>query len=202
MPRAMVWKHSFGALGHLQWLAVGLAGSLYLGITRRHDESVRLCSLLIVLGLVSFFVQKAGDGVANNAQFELVFAVSIGVGLAFAQAPRLPLAQRYSPEALRILFLLALCLRLAASARLEPVRFFTDRRFHAELAAREAAMAAKVSCVQSTAGDVACNPLACYRAGKPFVVDAFSTRQRILAGQLPPDAFCKLIISGRVTTVD
>ena len=200
-PRALHWRHAIGAVGRLQWVAVGLVAWLYVGVARRGDPGVRLCNLLIVLAFLNYFLQKAGDGVAQNAQFELVFGVSIGVGLAFAQAPFLPLARRYSPDALRVVFLLGICLRLVASTRLEPVRLLTDRGFPAEIARREAAMSATVARIRTTPGDVLCDTLACYRAGKPFVVDSFNVHQRILAGKLPPDVILQRIADGRLTSV-
>ena len=201
-PRTFRWRPAFGALGHLQWVAVGLVAWIYVGYTRRIEPGVQLCSIMTVLALLNYFIQKTGDGVSYNAQFELVFAVSIGVGLTFTQAPYLTLARRLSPDSLRCLFLLAICIRLVASTRLEPVRMFTDPRFHAEIAARQAAMSATVARIKMTPGDVFCCPLACYRAEKPFVVDSFNCNQRILAGDLPPDAISKLVASGRLTHVD
>jgi Dolichyl-phosphate-mannose-protein mannosyltransferase len=203
-PRALVWKQAIGSVGHLQWIAVGLLAWLYVGLARRGtgDPDVQFCSLFVVLALLSFFVQKTGAGVAHNAQFELVFAVSIAVGLAFAKAPLLPLAERYSPHALRCALLLVICLRLLLPTPTDPVRLLTDASFHADIAEREAAMSASVVRIQATPGDVAGSMLASYRAGKPLAFDLFNTRQRIVAGQLPPDAIIKLLDSGRLTIVE
>ncbi len=202
-PRSLLLRPSLEAVGHLQWVAVGLVAWLYVGVTRRVDPGVKLCSLFILIALLTFFIQKLGDGVAWNAQFELVFAVSIGVGLAFTHAPFLPLARRYSPEALRFAFLLAICLRLVASTRLEPVQLLADPGFHTEIAARQAAMKATVARIKAIPGDVFCSStLACYQSGKPFAVDPFNCGQRVKAGKLPPDAVNKLIANGRLSTVD
>jgi len=201
-PRVFLFKQAVGAIGHLQWIAVGLVAWVYVGIARRRDPGIQLCNLLNLLGLVMFFIQKTGDGVAYNAQFELVFGVSIAVGLAFAHAPFLPLARRYSPDAVQFALLLAICLRLLASTRLEPVKLLADPAYQVEIAAREAAMSATVARIKNTPGDVTCSStLACYRAGKPFVLDSFNARERILTGHLPSDAVTKLIASGKLTVV-
>jgi 4-amino-4-deoxy-L-arabinose transferase-like glycosyltransferase len=197
--RAYSWWHALSALGYLQWVAVGLAAWVYVGIVRRRDPKVQLCSLLIGLSLLAFLVQKTGDGVSYNAEFELVLGVSIGVGLVFAEAPFLPLARRHSVETLRFVFLLAICIRLLASARNESVRLLADRSFRAEIARREAAMAATITRIKMTPGNVFCVPLACYRAGKPFTVDFFNCEQRIKAGKLPPDAINDLVRQGKLT---
>ena len=41
-----------------------------------------------------------------------------------------------------------------------------------------------------------------YRAGKPFVVDAFNAEQRILAGALPKDAIAARVAAGTLTIVE
>lgn len=201
-PRIYSWKHAVGATGHLQWVVVGLLAWLYVGFTRRKNPEVRLCSLIIVFALVIFFVQKTGEGVSYNAEFELVFGVSIAVGLAFTQVPFLPLARRFSPDALCFALLLAICLRLAVSTRLESVRVFTDRGFRAEIATREAAMAAMISRIKATPGDVACSFYAGYRAGKPMAVDFFNVRERMLKGKLPADAISSRLANGKLTIVN
>src|SRR5262249_44281502 len=145
---------------------------------RRGDPAVQFSSVFIVFGLWTFFLQKTGDGVAHNAQFELVLGVSIGVGVAFARMPVLPLARRYSADGLRVGLLVCISLRLVASSRLEPVRLLIDQSFHEEIVAREAAMQATIQRIKTTPGDVACGSiLACYRAGKPFTVDPFNSVQ-------------------------
>ena len=201
-PRVSTWKHAVGGIGRLQWLAVGLAASIYLALKCWADPNVKFCSLLIGLAVVSYFLQKCGDGVADNAQFELLLGVSLGVGLMFAQARTLALAPGRSPEMLRLVLLVAICLRLGASTRLEPVRVLTDPSFHRTIAVREAAMADTVARIRTTRGDVLCNQFACYRAGKPYLVDAFNCGQRMKTGNLPPDAIAQLIATGKVTVVE
>ncbi len=199
-PRNYDWKLVYGAIGHLQWLAVGLAAWFY-AASKLVDPRVRLCNLLIVLALIIFFFQKSAEGVACNAQFELVIAVSIGVGLVFEFMPGLPIAHRFKPEMLRSIFLFAICLRLLASTNIQPMRLLFDCKFHNEIAAREAAMSATVNRVRLEPGDVMANTYACYRAGKPFVVDPFNCDQRMKTGNLPPDAIGKLIAHRALSAV-
>jgi hypothetical protein len=198
--RTFQFTLTFGAVGHLQWLAVGLAAWFY-AAGKLDDPRVRMCNLLIVLGLLNFFIQKSAEGVAWNAQFELVFGVSIGVGLVFAHVPKLPIAQHYRPDLLRFVLLLAICLRLLASTNTQPLRLFFDSDFQKEIAAREAAMSSTIARIRMTPGDVDCNTFACYRAGKPFAVDPFNCGQRIKTGNIPPDAVSKLLAFGTLTHV-
>lgn len=200
-PRVLDWRASVGAVGHLQWVAVGLVGCVAVVAARPRDPGVRLVAIFLVVALVSFFVQKTGAGVAHSAQFELVVAVAVGVGLAFAHAPSMPLALRSTPDGLRVALLVALVVRLLASARTEPARLWLDASFPAEIAAREAAMADAVARIRATPGDVSAPTLACYWAGKPFAHDPFNARQRVLAGRLPSDAVGRRVESGRLTMV-
>jgi len=200
-PRVLDWRASAGAAGHLQWVAVGLVACGALVAARPRDPGVRLVATLLGVALVSFFVQKAGAGVAHSAQFELVVAVALGVGLAFAHAPSMALARRYPPDTLRAALLIALCVRLLASGRMEPGRLWLDPSFRVEIASREAAMADAVARVRATPGDVSAPTLACYWAGKPFAHDPFNARQRMIAGRLPPDAVTRRTAAGYLTAV-
>jgi hypothetical protein len=186
-PRIIDWKHSINAIGHLQWLAVGLAAWAYTGTVLRAQREIRLCNLLVVAGMASFFIQKSGDGVAHNAMFDLLFAVSIGVGLVYEHAAVLPAAAKRGADGLRVILLAAICIRLLASTRTEVVRLFFDRGFHAEIAARERATATTVMRTKEVVGGVFGDVYPTYRAGKPFLVDKFNLQQRIFAGRLPPD---------------
>ena len=201
-PRVSTWKHAVGGIGRLQWLAVGLAASIYLALKRWADPNVKFCSLLIGLAVVSYFLQKCGDGVADNAQFELLLGVSLGVGLMFAQDPNAGACSR--PIAGDAAFGAAGCDLSAPGGldALEPVRVLTDPSFHRTIAVREAAMADTVARIRTTRGDVLCNQFACYRAGKPYLVDAFNCGQRMKTGNLPPDAIAQLIATGKVTVVE
>src|SRR5215831_18827073 len=84
-PRHYSLKRALRIFGELEWVSVGLLACLYNAWARRHDASVQLCSWLIGIALGSYFLQKSVDGVAINAQFDLVIGVAIGLGLAFTQ---------------------------------------------------------------------------------------------------------------------
>jgi len=201
-PRIIDWKHSINAIGHLQWLAVGLAAWAYTGTVLRSQWEIRLCNMLVLTGLASFVIQKSGDGVAQNAMFDLLFAVSIGVGLAFEHAAELPASATRGADGLRVILLAAICIRLLASTRTEPIRLFFDRNFHAEIAARERATATTVMRTKAVAGGVFGDVYPTYRAGKPFLVDTFSLQQRIHTGRLPPDVLVRFVKQNGLAVVE
>jgi hypothetical protein len=137
-----------------------------------------------------------------NAQFDLVIAVAMGLGLAFTQVSLWPVARPLRPEQAQAILLLAVCVRLLASKQLQPLRLVFDRSFKNEIAMRERAMTDSVQRVRRIPGDVLCSALVSYRAGKPFAVDAFNAQQRILAGALPKDAIAARVAAGTLTIVE
>jgi hypothetical protein len=203
-PRHYSLKRALRIFGELEWVSVGLLVCLYNAWARRHDASVQLCSWLIAIALTSYFLQKGGAGVDINAQFDLVIAVAMGLGLAFTQVSLWPMARRVRSEQAQAILLLAVCARLLASKQLQPVRLIFDSSFRNEIVMRERAMTDSVERVRRIPGDVTCgrNMLVNYRAGKPFVVDAFNAEQRILAGALPKDAISARVGAGTLTIVE
>jgi hypothetical protein len=203
-PRHYSLKRSLQVVGELEWVSVGLLACLYNAWARWNDPSVQLCSWLIAIALGSYFVQKSGAGVDINAQFDLVIAVSSGLGLAFTQVSLWPVACRLGSEQAQAVLLLVVCVRLLASKQLQPVRLIFDSSFRNEIAMRERVMSDNVERVRRIPGDVTCgrDMLVSYRADKPFVVDGFNAEQRILAGALPKDAIVARVAAGTLTIVE
>ena len=201
-PRHYSVKGSLHSYQDLQWISVGLLACAFNGWASWRHPNVRLCSCFITIALASFFLQKTGDGVDLNAQFDLVIAVSIGLGLAYTQVPLWPLARRFSPARAQTILLLAICARLLVSKQFQPVRVVADPRFRDEIATRQRVMAEEVERVRRMPGEVLCPLLVSYRAGKPFVVDTFNAEQRISAGVLPKNAISGRVAEGSLTIVE
>lgn len=201
-PRAYSWKRALGSLGYLHWIVVALLAWMYVGWTQRADSRVKLCNLWVGIAFSSFVLQKTGSKVAENAMFDLIIALSVGIGLTFGLAPKLSLARRFRPEILQAALILAIAARLVTHNRFEPFRFVFDPSFQTEIAAREAAMAESIARVRAAPGEVICTNLSCYRAGKSFAVDEINLAERIRAGTLPPDALTRRIQSGLLQVVE
>ena len=149
-PRQCSVKSALHSLTDLQWVSVGLIACVFNGWARRRDPNVRLCSCFIAIALGSFFLQKTGDGVSANAQFDLIIAVAMGVGLAYTQISLWPVASRLSPTQAQAILLLAICARLLVGGQLQPLRLLVDRSFRDQIELREQAMAASVERVYVT----------------------------------------------------
>jgi hypothetical protein len=203
-PRQYSFKWELSSLRDLEGVSVALLACVYNAWARRRDASVRLCSCLIGIALGSNFLQRTGAGVDINAQFDLIIAVAMGLGLAFTQISLWPVARPLRSGQAQAILLLVVCVRLLASKQLQPVRLVFDHSFKNEIAMREQAMTDSVERVRRIPGDVTCGKylLVCYRAGKPLVVDTFNAEQRILAGALPKDAITARVAAGTLTIVE
>ena len=201
-PRHCSLKSAFGSFGKLNWVYVGLGICLYNAWARWRDANVQLCSYFIAIALGSYFLQKSGAGVDINAQFDLVIAIAMGLGLAFSQVSLWPAARLLRPGQAQAILLVAVCVRLLVSKQLQPVRLIFDRNFKNEIAMHERAMNDSVERVRQIPGDVQCSTLVSYRAGKPFAVDRFNVEQRIVAGALPQDVVAARVASGSLTIVE
>ena len=76
--------------------------------------------LHIGASFVLFLLQRSAQGVGSNGQFDLVFAIAIGIGLAFDRLP--PLRQDWTgwqPARIRSSYSRVLLVRLIASPRME-----------------------------------------------------------------------------------
>ncbi|TMP94348.1 MAG: hypothetical protein E6L08_03820, partial [Verrucomicrobia bacterium] len=155
-PRRYSLKWELSALRDLEWVSIGLLACFYNAWARRRDASVQLCSCLIAMALGSYFLQKSGAGVDFNAQFDLVIAVAMGLGLAFTQVSLWPVARPLRSEQAQAILLLAVCVRLLVSKQLQPVRLVFDHSFKKEIAMREQAMTDSVERVRRIPGDVLC----------------------------------------------
>lgn len=202
--REYSWTRALKGIGDLKYLEVALIASLLVGWTKRHDRGVQICCLLMGIAAVTFFLQKTGAGVDANAQFDLIIAVSMGVGLAFTHAPQLSLSRFPGTDPLRVVLLLGLCIPLLPWKSLKtakPVRLLFDRSFQTEIAIREKAMADSITLVRDTPGEVMCSNYVCYRSGKPFAIDRFNAKQRMFTGALPANIVKDRIKTGRLKVV-
>ena len=201
-PRNYSVKRAFHSFVDLEGVSVGLIACICNACARWRDPNVRLCSCLIAIALASFFLQKTGAGVDINAQFDLVIAVAMGLGLAYTHISLWPVARQFSSALSQAILLLSVCARLLVSGQLQPLRLIVDRGFRDEIAIRQQAMAESVERVRQTPGDVMCPSLISYRAGKPFAVDKFNAAQRISSGALPKDTITARVAAGTLTIVE
>lgn len=200
LPRASRgWGAALEALLRLHVAVVGLVATGLLALYLRALPGVKLVCLWVALGVAALALQKTGMGVSGNAGFDAYIALSVAAGLLFHLAPRLRLPAWLDARGARLLLVLGACLRVLLWTDLSPARLVFDAGFRADAHARERITRQAVAEVRALPGDVLTSSYLTFRAGKPFAVDAFSTRQRILAGALPADAVEQRIARGDLT---
>jgi 6-pyruvoyl-tetrahydropterin synthase related domain len=158
--------------------AVGMAGMIVpLWLVWRQRGAMGspygLVCLFSVLALLLGIVQRTGVGVAYNAQFELLIALSLATGVALSS----PLARTgRRRQWLALVAMLPILIDLPASmshALHDLSAMGQDRDAWQRAIGRIAAIPGPVGCG---------NPLLCYWAGKPFVIDLFNANLAIAAG--------------------
>ena len=157
-----------------------------LGLARaRAARPARFTALLIGIALPLCLLQKSGAGVDENAQFELIFATAVGIGLAYDGLLRDPLRSGWSPRTISAVVLGILIVRLLISSRLEFAYVLFSPQYRAQAAEHAAITRAEAARTAAIPGPVACsNLVVCRMAGKPFVYDHFYITQLVETGRM------------------
>src|ERR1044072_1094635 len=99
-PRTYHLARAFSTIGRLQFILPAMVLWAIWAWHERGSHPARFSALLIGIALPLCLLQKSGAGVDENAQFELIFATAVGVGLAYDGLLRDPLRAGWSPRTL------------------------------------------------------------------------------------------------------
>lgn len=184
-PRTTHLARALSTLGRLQFI---LPAMVLWGIWAWHErrtKAARFTALLIAIAFVLCLVQKSGAGVDENAQFELIFATAVGIGIAYDGLLRDPLRSGWSPHVITAVVLGILIVRLLISSRLEFAYVLFSPQYRALAAEHAAVTRAEAARTAAIPGPVACsNLVVCRMAGKPFVYDHFWITQLVETGRM------------------
>jgi hypothetical protein len=201
-PRAYSIERVLIALSRLQWVAPALAIGMAGAWRKRNDISARFTMLFAGVALLSYLIQWTGDAVIDNAQFDLVIATAVGIGLAFNHAASLPLAPRIGATGVRTVIVAILAARLLATGRIEPALILFDSDYRAQFPKHAAIVQAEAARVARIPGTVFCeNHIVCRMAGKSFEVDDYKTEQLVNTGTLTQAQLAALFQRRGVTVV-
>jgi len=185
MPRTYHLARALSTIGRLQFI---LPAMVLWGIwawCERRAKPARFTALLIGIALALCLAQKSGAGVDENAQFELIFCIAVGIGLAYDGLLRDPLRTGWSTHRISLLVLGVLIVRLLISSRLEFAYVLFSPQYRALAAENAAVTRAEAVRVAAIPGPIACsNLVVCRLAGKPFVFDHFWITQMVETGML------------------
>lgn len=186
-PRQYSWSNVLTNVGHLQWSALALLIWGAWAIFDHRSTPARFTALHISIGLLACIVQWLGHGIFGNAEFDLIFALAIGLGVTFNRMESSYVARMIGPDRCRDAMVLALLLRLILTDRQETALLFLSPEFRGSLYASEHNVLNEAKIVAAIPGDVACTiKLICRQAGKSFVVDEFRTDEMVATGKLAP----------------
>ncbi len=185
IPRQYNWKRVFLSMGRLQWVLPALLIWAAWAWHERRTEAARFTALLVGLGLTSYLAQWASEAVVDNAQFDLLIAAAIGLGVAYERIGALASATGWNVLRLRGAIVAILVIRLLATTRYEPMLILFDPGYRAAFPAHAEIVRQEASRVAAIKGNVGClNKVVCRLAGKPFAVDDFRIEQLVGTGAL------------------
>jgi hypothetical protein len=191
--RQYAWSNVMGNIGHLQWSALAFVIWAAWAIFDR-SAPAKFTALHIGLGLSTCILQWLGHGVSGNAEFDLVLALAIGLGVVFNRMESSWLARRIGPNGCRDAMIAALLMRLFLSDRQETALLLFSPEFRESIYASERNVLNEARAVAAMPGDVACfTKLVCRQAGKPFAVDEFKTDERVATGKATPADIAALL---------
>ena len=184
-PRQTGVMRALNGIGRLQWIAPALLIACIWAWYQRNLDRARFAALFMAAAFASYLLKKLGDGVDDNAQFELAAAVAIGIGCAIDTF----VLEWGRPEVrfdrTRSVVLLVLIARLLASARTAPYSVLASPDFRAALLRDVPVAKAEIARVAAIPGPAVCNIiLICRWAGKPFVYYHWTVLQHLASGQL------------------
>jgi hypothetical protein len=173
-----------GNIGHLQWPALAILIWGGWAFDNRASNAAKFTALHIGFGLAACILQWFGHGVAGNAEFDLILALGIGLGVAFTRIETTWLAKRIGARHSRDAMIAALLIRLIVSDRQETALLILSADFRSSTYANQRIVLSETAQVAAMTGDVACaNKLVCRLAGKPFVADEFKLEELVLTGR-------------------
>jgi hypothetical protein len=182
-PRPYRLMRAMGGLGRLQWILPALVLWGIWVAAEPASRASRFTKLFVAVGFLAFVVQWSGEAILDNAQFDLVIATAVGLGLAFDRAGKTRFAQHHGVAAAQTVIVLVIVARLLATLRIEPALVLFSPDYRAQYFAN--AQIARDDAVRIAAipGPVACDfKVVCRLAGKPFSYDDFRTEMLVATG--------------------
>ena len=98
----------------------------------RNPLKTTFCAMALVL----YLIQWSGEAVLDSAQFDLVIATAVGLGVAYRFAGVGAFAKRYGLETARAVIVLILLVRLVATTHVESFLLLASPAYRAEVLPR------------------------------------------------------------------
>ena len=177
------WQRALKGLGRLQWILPALALCGIWIAAEPSRSAARFTLLFIGVAFAAYLAQWGGEAILDNAQFDLVIATAVGLGLAFDRAGKTGFGLRHGATAARAVVVLVVAARLLATLRIEPALVLFDPAYRAEYFENTEAVRAEAARIAQIPGPVACDyKVVCRLAGKPFAYDDFRAEMLVMIG--------------------
>lgn len=174
---------AINGLGRLQWILPALALWGIWVSAEPGSRAARFTMLFVGVGFAAFMIQWSGEAILDNAQFDLVIAAAIGLGLAFDRAGATAFGRLHGATAARAVMTLVVAVRLLATLRIEPALVLFDPDYRAQYFANAQAVREEAARIAKIPGPVACDyKVVCRLAGKPFGYDDFRAEMLVATG--------------------
>jgi hypothetical protein len=181
--RAHRAMRAVNGLGRLQWILPALALWGMWAAAERKSRAARFITLFVAVGFMEHVVEWTGEAILDNAQFDLVIATAVGLGVAFDRVGKTAFGQRHGETASRAVIMLVVAARLAATLRIEPALVLFDPDYRAQYFANAQEVREEAARIAKIAGPVACEfEVVCRLAGKPFSYDHFRAEMLVATG--------------------
>jgi hypothetical protein len=183
-PRPQNFMRAINGLGRLQFILPAMVLWAIYVWSDRASRVARFTTIYIAIALVLYLIQWSGEAILDSAQFDLVIATAVGLGIAYEQAGLGTFARRYSIEAARAVIVLILLVRLVATTHTESFLLLASSDYRVEVRAHAEAARADIKQAAATPGPLACDfKVTCRFAGKPFSYDDFRVEMIVSVSQ-------------------
>jgi hypothetical protein len=181
--RAYRVMRAINGLGRLQWILPALVLWGIWVAAEPKSRAARFTALFVAVAFVAYVIQWSGEAILDNAQFDLVIATAVGLGLAFDRVGKTAFGQRHGETAARSVVVLVVAVRLLATLRIEPALVLFDPDYRAQYFANAQVVREEAARIAKIAGPVACDfKVVCRLAGKPFSYDDFRAEMLVATG--------------------
>ena len=183
-PRPQNIMRAINGLGRLQFILPAMALWAIYAWSDRTSRVARFTSIYIAVALVVYLIQWSGEAILDSAQFDLVIATAVGLGVAYDRAGLGTFALRYGVEAARAVIVLILLVRLVATTHIESFLLLASSDYRAEVRAHADAARADIKAAAAVPGPLACDfKVTCRFASKPFSYDDFRVEMIVSVSQ-------------------
>ena len=183
-PRPQNIMRAINGLGRLQFILPAMVLWAIYAWSDRTTRVARFTMIYIAVALVLYLIHWSGEAVLDSAQFDLVIATAIGLGVAYQFAGLGAFAKRYGLEAARAVIVLILLVRLVATTHIESFLLLASPAYRAEVSTHAQAARADIKTAAAIPGPVACDfKVSCRFAGKPFSYDDFRAEMIVSISQ-------------------